>query len=136
MKKNNGKTKIIIMALAVQSGLLIQGANAAGVEKSIDISADKVTTKSAKFGEYNGLDESTVNGGFDIKGGDAYDGQDGTKSWEIGASDLGTTSRSVKGLMSNQGKWKLNVGFDELRHNVSDTYQTPQQGTMGGNTFT
>ena len=28
------------------------------------------------------------------------------------------------------------IGYDELRHNITDTYQTPQQGSMGGNIFT
>jgi len=32
--------------------------------------------------------------------------------------------------------WDLNVGYDGLRHNISDTYQTPQQGNLGGNIFT
>jgi len=38
--------------------------------------------------------------------------------------------------VSNQGQWNLDLGYDELRHNISDTYQTPQQGSMGGNNFT
>jgi MtrB/PioB family decaheme-associated outer membrane protein len=110
--------------------------NAEEIEKSIEIGGTAVTKKSAKFGEYNGLDQSTINGGFDIRGGDAYDGQNGTKLWEATGSDLGTTSRSLNGSMSDQGKWKLKIGHDELRHNISDTYQTPQQGSMGGNVFT
>jgi len=44
--------------------------------------------------------------------------------------------RSLGGSVSNQGLWDLNISYDELRHNISDTYQTPQQGKMGGNNFT
>lgn len=134
--KNNKMKKISILALSLQFITLGQMVNAEEIEKSIEIGGTAVTKKSAKFGEYNGLDQSTVNGGFDIRGGDAYDGQNGTKLWEATGSDLGTTSRSLNGSMSDQGKWKLKIGHDELRHNISDTYQTPQQGSMGGNVFT
>jgi MtrB/PioB family decaheme-associated outer membrane protein len=38
--------------------------------------------------------------------------------------------------LSNQGQWSLGLGYDELRHNIVDTYQTPLQGSVGGNNFT
>jgi MtrB/PioB family decaheme-associated outer membrane protein len=56
--------------------------------------------------------------------------------WAAKGVDLGTTSRSLESSVSNQGQWSVGLGYDELRHNISDTFQTPQQGTMGGNSFT
>ena len=105
---------------------------------SVEIGVANVSQNSAKFGEYNGLNDSGASfvGNFDIRGGNAYDGAGGTTRWGVNGNDLGTTSRSLGGSVSNQGQWDLNIGYDELRHNISDTYQTPQQGSMGGNNFT
>lgn len=154
MKTRNEKMKVSVLALAVQSALAVMFAlplatHAADVAddetaalmrptNSIEIGGGYVSEDSAKFGEYNGLDESGANlvGNFDIRGGNAYDGGDGTMRWRVSGSDLGTTSRSLGGAVSNQGQWNLNIGHDELRHNITDTYQTPQQGSMGGNNFT
>lgn len=87
---------------------------------------------SFKFGEYNGLEDS----GFHALGNLSVLGNDGTMRWGLFGTDLGLTSRSVGGSLSNPGLWDLNVGYDGLRHNISDTYQTPQQGSLGGNNFT
>jgi MtrB/PioB family decaheme-associated outer membrane protein len=104
----------------------------------IEVGAENVSKDSAKFGEYNGLDKkggkAIVN--FSVRGGDAYEGGDGTMRWSLTGRDLGTTSRELGVTAGNQGRWNLNIGYDELRHNITDTYQTPQQGSMGGNTFT
>ena len=151
MKTRNEKMKVSVLALAVQAALIAMFAlpavaSAADDEvtaltrptNSVEIGVANVSQKSAKFGEYNGLDDSGANlvGNFDIRGGNAYDGSDGTTRWGISGNDLGTTSRSLGGSVSNQGQWNLNIGYDELRHNITDTYQTPQQGSMGGNAFT
>lgn len=132
--KINKKLTISVLTVAVQSTLMIQAAEAA--RNTIDIGGVGVTHQSAKFGEYSGLNESNFNGGFDFGGGDAYEGTGGIRSWEMSGTDVGTTSRAFKGAMSEQGKWKLSIGRDELRHNVSDSYQTPLIGTMGSNIFT
>ncbi len=104
----------------------------------IEIGVANVSQKSAKFGEYTGLNKSggELIGNFSVRGGDAYGASTGSNRWSINGSDLGTTSRSLGGSVSNQGQWNLDLGYDELRHNISDTYQTPQQGSMGGNNFT
>ena len=103
----------------------------------VEIGITGVSDTSAKFGEYNGLDESGVYGigNFNVRGGNAYDGQDGVNRWEVKGNDLGTTSRELSGTVSNQGQWNLGISYDELRHNFTDTYQTPFQGSMGGNNF-
>lgn len=103
----------------------------------IEVGAENVSKDSSKFGEYNGLDKSggKVIGNFSVRGGDAYEGGDGTRRWAFTGSDLGTTSRSLGASTSDQGKWRVGVGYEELRHNISNTYMTPYQGSMGGNSF-
>jgi len=151
MKTRNGKIKAGVLALAVQGALaamfalplLAQAADdgAAALKRptnSVEIGVGNVSKDSAKFGEYNGLKDSGAYfiGNFDIRGGNAYDGGGGTTRWGISGTDLGTTSRELGATVGNQGQWKLDLGYDELRHNIADTYQTPQQGSMGGNNFT
>jgi MtrB/PioB family decaheme-associated outer membrane protein len=107
---------------------------------SIEAGARDVSSGSAKFGEYNGLNKSGVDAiaNFDLRGGDAYkayEGGNGTNRWEIRGTELGTTSRAASGTASDQGRWNIDVSFDQLRHYSTDSYQTPFQGRMGGNTF-
>jgi len=87
---------------------------------------------SFKFGEYNGLEDS----GFHALGNLSVLGNDGTMRWSLFGTDLGLTSRYVNGSLSTPGLWDLNVRYDALQHNISDTYQTPLQGSLGGNNFT
>ncbi len=122
-----------VMAQAAGDGLtaLTQPTN------TVEVGAANVSQKSAKFGEYTGLNDrgAVFIGNFSVRGGDGYGGNGATR-WGINATDLGTTSRALGGSVSNQGRWDLSIGYDELRHNISDTFQTPQQGSMGGNNFT
>jgi MtrB/PioB family decaheme-associated outer membrane protein len=92
---------------------------------------------SARFGAYNGLnkDAGAILGNFSVQGGSAYEGGDGTMRWGVTGSDLGTTAREFGATVGNQGSWRIGFGYDELRHNFTETYQTPYQGSMGGNTF-
>ncbi|OIQ88728.1 hypothetical protein GALL_293820 [mine drainage metagenome] len=103
----------------------------------VEIGAGNDASSSAKFREYNGLDKSGINliGNFNLRGGDSYDGGDGTRRWSVTGTDLGTHSRELGATLSNQGSWRLGINYDELRHNITDTYQTPLQGSMGGNSF-
>jgi MtrB/PioB family decaheme-associated outer membrane protein len=104
----------------------------------IEAGVENVSKASAKFGEYNGLNKSGTEfiGNFSVRGGDAYEGGNGTLRWGVTGTDIGTTSREFGATVGNQGRWTLGFGHDELRHNISDTYQTPLQGSMGGNNFT
>jgi MtrB/PioB family decaheme-associated outer membrane protein len=103
---------------------------------SVEIGAAYVTQKSAKFGEYNGLNKAdgVVLGGFELNGGDAHNGSNGLTSWQLQGRDLGTTSRELKATVSKQGQWDLGLGYDELTHYSTDTYQTPYI-TAGANSF-
>ena len=103
----------------------------------VEIGAAHVSTDAAKFGEYNGRNESGTElvGNFSVRGGDAYQGGDGTMRWGVTGSDLGTTSRELGATVENQGRWKIGVGYDELKHVITDSYQTPLQGNKGDNFF-
>jgi MtrB/PioB family decaheme-associated outer membrane protein len=151
MNTRNEKIRVSILALAVQAALITMFALPAGADDAanaeaeslkrptnyVEIGAMNVVHDSAKFGEYNGLNDSGVYaiGNFDVRGGDAYDEGEGTMRYEAKGINLGTTSRTLGASAENQGKWKAGVGYDELRHYLSDSYQTPQQGSMGGNNF-
>ena len=105
---------------------------------TIEVGIGAPSQSSAKFGEYNGLNKADggLVGNANIRGGDAYGMGTGTQRWEIKASDLGTTSREVGANYSDQGQWNIGVNYDELRHNLSDSYQTPYVGAAGTNNFT
>jgi MtrB/PioB family decaheme-associated outer membrane protein len=149
MKNPSEKMAVSVLSLAVQGALIAMfamPAHAADEEtvfvnrpaNVIEFGVNSVSADSAKFGEYSGLDTKNWGAvaGFDIRGGAAYEGNDSVSRWQVKGVDLGTTSRSLESTVSNQGQWSIGLGYDELRHNISDTFQTPQQGTMGGNAFT
>lgn len=137
----------LISMCAAPLGALAQGEGSEAVNaltqpaNTVEIGVENTSKDSAKFGEYNGLNKKGAEliGNFKIRGGDAYhafEGGNGINRWEVKGIDLGTTSRELGGTVSNQGKWSLGIGYDELRHSITDSYQTPFQGLMGGNGFT
>lgn len=145
MKTRSEKMKVRVLSLAVQGALaamcaapMMAAAADEATPNSIEVGVANVSQSSAKFGEYNGLNKSggVFLGNINMRGGDANSGGNGTSRWNIYGTDLGTTSRALGGAVSNQGSWDLSIGYDELRHNISNTYQTPMQGSMGGNSFT
>lgn len=154
MRTSNEYMKNNILALAVQGALIamftlpmIAQAEEATADEtlalthptnSVEMGVTSVSRESAKFGEYNGLDESRVYGiaNINLQGGNGYDQGDSNIRWQIKGVDLGTTSREVGAELSNQGQWNVGLKFDELRHNFTDSYQTPYVGKMGGNNFT
>ena len=149
MKTNNRKMKIRTLTLAVEAALLAMCAMPVQADDEaealalktptnfVEIGATNTSRSAAKFGEYTGLNKSGVNaiGNFSVRGGNAYGDGTGATRWSITGSDLGLTSRSLDASVSNQGQWSLSIGYDELRHNFTDSYQTPYQGSVGGNSF-
>ncbi len=95
-----------------------------------------VSQDSFKFGEYNGLFNKGLYGilNLDVRGGGTYDSNDPTR-WRITGTDLGLDTRDVSAQYGQQGKFRIDFGYDELRRNRSDTYQTPYQGA-GSSTLT
>ncbi|ADE12721.1 MtrB/PioB family decaheme-associated outer membrane protein [Sideroxydans lithotrophicus] len=149
MKSNNERMRVSLLALAVQGALIAMCSMPAQADdeevaalknptSTIEIGAENVSQSSAKFGEYTGLNKSggKVIGNFSIRGGDAYGDGNGTRNWSLNGSNLGTTSRALGASVGNQGSWNFGIGYDELQHNLWDSYKTPYQGAMGGNNFT
>jgi len=151
MKTRKENLAVTALTLAVQGALVAmcamplaasaQDADAAALTQPtnfVEIGAENVSKDSAKFGEYNGLNKSggDLIGNFGLKGGDGYGMGSGTTRWSVTGTDLGTDSRELGATVGSQGQWNLGINYDELQHNLSDTYQTPLQGSMGGNSFT
>lgn len=88
-----------------------------------------------KYGEYNGLQRkgATAIGNIDLRGG-AYDSDDATR-WRVTGTDLGLETRNLSVEYGVQGKFRVNIGYDELLRNRSDTYQTPYGGTGSNHLF-
>lgn len=104
----------------------------------VEIGGIYTAKDSAKFGEYNGLDSKglNLNADIDILGGDGYGQKGGTRRWSIVGTDLGLNSREISATVGDQGKWSLGIGFDQLRHHITDSFHMPYIGSVGGNTFT
>ena len=99
-----------------------------GVSGTVDVGAGSVSDKSSKFGDYTGLNKK---GGYFIGDGTArYRGEDGTY-WNLNASNLGLTSRSLDAEGGQQGKYKLLLKYDELPHFITNSAQTPFAGSGG-----
>ena len=151
MKIRNEEMKVRLLAIAVRCALMATitlplsayavDNDADALKKpsnSVDFGALYSSQDSARFGQYNGLNKKGFYGlgGFDVRGGDGYDdSKNSALRWKLNGSDLGTTSRNLGASISEQGKWKVNLGYDELRHNITDTFQTPLLGDTGGNNF-
>jgi MtrB/PioB family decaheme-associated outer membrane protein len=110
-------------------------------KSSVQVEMIGVDQNSAKFGEYNGLygnkSGAYPNGGINLRGGSAYTNneQGDTTRWSVTGENLGLTSRSANASIADQGSWNFGVNFDQLQHNISNSYQTPYSGSMGGNQF-
>ncbi|HJV70079.1 MtrB/PioB family decaheme-associated outer membrane protein [Ideonella sp.] len=104
---------------------------------TVEIGVGYDTKSSPKFGEYSGLTDQGADliGNLDLSGGTAYGLGSGTYRYRLTATDLGLTSRRIDALATDQGRWRLGLSFDSLRHSYTDTYQTPLVGSMGGNSF-
>ena len=102
--------------------------------KQIEIGIGNVSNDSAKFGEYNGLDKKGpyAIGNFELRGGGAYNSNDATR-WRLQGTDLGLETRNLQGEYGEQGRFRLNFGYDELLRNITDTYQTPYLGAGSNN---
>src|SRR5487761_1972036 len=153
MKANKRNLAVSLIALAVQGALAAMAltpmmAFAEGQEdvdaltkpiNFVEIGAANTARGSYKYGEYSGMglhpSGADILGNFSIRGGDSYGMDSGLMRWGIEGTDLGLTSRALGATASEQGQWSLGVNYDELRHYITDSYQTPMQGSMGGNAF-
>ena len=137
------KTTVILMQMAFASL-----AYAADINKELDpetaelvnpvskveLGVGNVSEGSFKAGEYNGHEDKGAYGiaNIDLRGGGTYD-SDETLRWRITGKNLGLENRNIKGEIGDQGKFRLEFGYDELLRNRSDSYQTPYSGASSSN---
>jgi MtrB/PioB family decaheme-associated outer membrane protein len=102
----------------------------------IDLGATNVPKSAPQFGQYNGMAHSGVYGiaGFGVAGGGCQNAS--LLRWDAYGSNLATTSRNLGADIEQQGLWSIGLNFDQLRHYTTTGFQTPYQGSLGGNTFT
>ena len=137
------KRSAIVLALAAfQTGVLAADEEETALTQptnTLELGVVHTSQDSSKFGEYNGLSKSGPHliGNILLKGGDGFSNNEkgGIRRWTINGENLGLTNRSLNLSVGDQGDWTLGSKFDELHHNLSDTYQTPYSGAMGGNQF-
>ena len=100
----------------------------------VELGVGSVSEGSFKAGEYNGHENSGAYGiaNIDLRGGAAYD-SDETLRWRVTGKNLGLENRNIKGEVGDQGKFRLEFGYDELLRNRSDSYQTPYSGASSSN---
>lgn len=151
MKKHQDSFALRASVMAVRGALITlalapvayaaDAADQAGTEltqpkSTVAIGVTSVSDKSAKFGEFNGLNKKgeTLDADFELRGGGAYDSDNATR-FRITGTDLGLKTRDLKAEFGEQGRFRINLGYDELQRNSSDTYQTPLQG-VGTNFLT
>ncbi len=103
---------------------------------SVEAGVGYVTQDSFKYGQFNGLFNKGAYGilNFNIRDETPYD-EDSALRWRIFGTDLGLDTRSAYAEIGKQGTFRISVGFDELRSNYTDSYQTPYLGN-GTNTLT
>jgi MtrB/PioB family decaheme-associated outer membrane protein len=132
------RVALIAMALAAcAAGVRAQTAEELSKPAStVEAGAGYVSQDSYKAGEYNGLQDKGpfFPGNVDLRGGASF-ASTSTWRYRIKGTDLGLETRSVTALIGVPGKYQVNFGYDELRRNRSDSYQTPYNG-VGTNTLT
>jgi hypothetical protein len=103
---------------------------------SVEAGVGYVTQDSFKYGQYNGLFNKGAYGifNFDVRDQTPYDA-DSAFRWRVFGTNLGLDTRSAYAEAGNQGSFRISVGFDELRSNYTDSYQTPFVGN-GSNFLT
>jgi len=150
MKAKKTNLTMRVLVIAVQSALLALGAVAVAQaadeddtlkqltmpDNWIEVGAGYVSQDSYKFGEYNGLEHQGVYGilNFFLKGGGHFDSEDATR-WRVEGTNLGLDTRELRMEYGKQGTYRVELNYDELRRNRSDSYQTPYDGA-GTNVLT
>jgi MtrB/PioB family decaheme-associated outer membrane protein len=81
--------------------------------------ADGVT---AKFGEFDGIDED---GGYLDVDGFTGERRENGSFWNVTAQDLGLDNGSLVAAAGREGLWRADVGYVAAPHNVYDTTVTP-----------
>ena len=99
-----------------------------------EIGIGYVSDSSFKFGEYNGLFRQGpfAIANFDIAGGGYYDSEDPTR-WRVSGNNLGLDTRDAHASYGQQGRFRIDLNYEEIPRMRSDTFQTPYLGWGGSN---
>lgn len=120
----------VVAALAGLSAAYAQDAQLTRPDSEVEVGIGGVSDKSAKFGEYNGLDKQ---GGYFIGNFRLYGGSSdmGGLRWRVLGSNLGLETRNLQGEVGTPGGFRVTFGYDELVRNYSDTFRTIFGGSGG-----
>lgn len=103
-----------------------------GVEGSVGVSALHVSEDSARFGDYTGLDEkggyANAEAELKYRAGNGY-------AISLDAQDLGLDARSVELRAGRQGRWVVDLSWDELPRRKDDSVRTVYSG-LGSSSLT
>ena len=123
----------VLVAMVATAGVA-HAADAAVTELTtpanvIELGVANVGQASYKAQEFTGVRDkgAYLIGNVDLRGGDAYDSGQAFR-WRLAGRDLGLDRRSLLGEVGIQGRYRLDLSYDELRRNRSDSYQSPYLG--------
>ena len=128
---------LVALALAATANSAVaQDAQEPKPTGTVEVGVGDVGQGSYKAGEYNGLQKKGAFfiGDLDLRSGASFDSASALR-WRIKGTDLGLETRGLSAQIGVQGKFRFNFGYDQLRRNRSDSYQTPYNGT-GTNVLT
>ena len=100
-----------------------------GLEGSAGASALVVSEDSARFGDYTGLDES---GAYANAEADMLYRAEGGYAVSLQAQDLGLDSRRIDLSAGRQGRWVVDLSWDEIPRRLDDSVQTVYGGLGSG----
>jgi MtrB/PioB family decaheme-associated outer membrane protein len=124
-------TAVVLVAIALLAYANRTAAQDQDTKPStVEVGAGAVSQGSYKAGEYNGLENKGAFGigNIDLRSSTPFDSASALR-WRIKGNDLGLETRSLSAQIGVQGSFRFNFGYDELRRNRSDTFQTPYNGT-------
>lgn len=93
-----------------------------GVSGSVDLGVGVVSDKSAKFGDFNGLNRS---GGYLVGAGELRTRSESGYYNIVNGTDLGLRSRALQAEIGQEGLFAVRLGYTRIPHSVSDTGATP-----------
>jgi MtrB/PioB family decaheme-associated outer membrane protein len=138
-----------VLAVAVQAAVLAiiaaPAANATDVDplvqeltsidRSVEVGIINTSKDSFKFGEYNGLQDKGAHAALGFKLGGKGNDENSALRWTAEGTDLGLDTRRFEVQGGQQGLFNLNFLYDELPHQITDTYKTIFNGA-GSNALT
>lgn len=101
----------------------------AGTSGSVDIGVGTVSQRSARYGDFTGLDDKgaflIAGGGLRYRSGDGYFA-------DVSAGDLGLDSRTLSAESGREGRYTVRLGYSEIPRHLADGAMTPFRGVGSG----